>query len=140
MFSVAKRELKYATSSCEKVCTMAVNAFGSSEYMWNRHSVMRFLIDAGRISPFTNERTKQWISYPSALAPPPTGLMNCMHIFPLFSYMSTSVLYTDSASLMSQVGGRLSSTCTNKSCLGESITFFRIRFSAPVATSTASPL
>ncbi len=59
MFSVAKRELKYATSSCEKVCTMAVNAFGSSEYMWNRHSVMRFLIDAGRISPFTNERTKQ---------------------------------------------------------------------------------
>ena len=57
MFSVAKRELKYATSSCEKVCTMAVNAFGSSEYMWNRHSVMRFLIDAGRISPFTNERT-----------------------------------------------------------------------------------
>lgn len=63
-----------------------------------------------------------------------------MNIFPLFSYTSTSVLYTDSASLVSHVGGRLSSTRTNKSCFGESITFFRIRFSAPVAMSTASPL
>ena len=46
---------------------------------------------------------------------------------------------TDSASDPSAVGGRFSSTCTNSSRFGASRMFFRIRFSALVARSTATP-
>lgn len=115
------------------------NEYGSSRFIVKRQLYTLFFIVSLTPIPFINVRTNALITYNLPSSPNPTGTTNSSNIFPRFSIISKMVLYTDSASENSTVGGKLFNTLINSSRLGESITFFNIRFIAEVAKSTAFP-